>query len=97
MSQLISVTPEEMEDRANSYLQQSEEIERVIGIMDGLLRDLQNEWKGNASEAYAQRYEELRPNFVSAQDLAKEISDALYKVAAQYRETDDALAQAVSG
>ena len=49
----------------------------VISRMDSLLSALQSEWEGEASNAYASRFQELRPGFVRAQELITEIAQSL--------------------
>ena len=60
--------------------------------MDSLLSQLQSEWEGAASRSYAEKYEELKPGFVKAQELIMEISEALNKTAQTVEETDQAIA-----
>jgi len=60
--------------------------------MDGLLKNLQGEWEGSASEAYAARFAELRPGFVKAKELIDEISSALKSTAQIVEETDKSIA-----
>ena len=97
MSGKIGITPELMEQRAGDYRRESDEIKGVIGRMDTLLLNLQSEWEGKASQSYAQRYQELRKNFENAAELAEEISITLNKVANQYRDVDNAIANGLMG
>lgn len=60
--------------------------------MDALLKNLQGEWEGSASEAYAARFSELRPGFVKAKELIDEISAALKKTAQIVEDTDNSIA-----
>lgn len=64
--------------------------------MDSLLTALQEEWEGAASEAYAVKFQELRPGFVDAQNLINEISEALQKTATTLEETDANIGRAFS-
>jgi len=93
----IGIDPDLMRTRAREYHKESEEIAMVIGRLDKLLGKLESEWDGQASEAYRQRYVELKKGFVAAQELAEEIGVALTDVAEHYQETDKAVARAVRG
>ena len=69
MANQIRMTPDVMRQRANEYRTQGEAVNEVISKMDQLLGQLQSEWEGNASEAYAARYQELKPGFQKASEL----------------------------
>ncbi len=97
MAGKIGVTPEFMEEKSRRYAQESAVVNEVLGKLDGLLMELQSEWEGQASSAYAQRYTELKPHIESTRDLLDEISISLKKVADQFRATDDAVAAAFRG
>jgi len=97
MADQISLSPEQMRQRANQYKTQSEVVESVIKEMDTLLNQLQSEWKGQSSEAYAARFQELRPSFVNAQTLIMEISTALNSTANIMANTDTEIASQFRG
>ncbi|MBD5096187.1 MAG: WXG100 family type VII secretion target [Lachnospiraceae bacterium] len=92
MASQIRMTPETMRTRASEYTTQANNLQTVITKMDALLQTLQGEWEGNASEAYAARFAELRPGFVKAKDLIDEISAALKKTAQMVEATDNSIA-----
>ena len=93
MSQ-IRMTPESMRERSRQYQKEADKVQEVIRTMDTLLQQLQTEWEGEASRSYANRYGELRPGFVRAQELITEISSALTKSAQIVEETDQKIADA---
>ena len=88
MASQIRMTPEKMRQRAGENTKQANNLNSIITKMDGLLKNLQSEWEGSASEAYAQRFAELRPGFVKAKDLIDEISTALKNTAQIVEDTD---------
>lgn len=92
MGNQIRMTPEKMRSRASEYSNQANNLQSIITKMDVLLRNLQGEWEGNASQAYAARFGELRPGFVKAKDLIDEISTALKSTAQIVEETDKSIA-----
>jgi len=92
MANQIRMTPEKMRSRASEYSTQANNLQSIITKMDVLLRNLQGEWEGNASQAYAARFAELRPGFVKAKELIDEISTALKSTAQIVEETDNSIA-----
>lgn len=88
MANQIRMTPETMRTRANEYTTQANNIQDTINKLDRLLGQLQNEWEGDASRAYAEKFNQLRPGFVKTKDLVDEISAALKKAAQIVEDTD---------
>ena len=88
MASQIRMTPEKMRSRAAEYTTQATNLNSIITKMDALLKNLQGEWEGSASDAYAARFSELRPGFVKAKNLIDEISSALKSTAQIVEETD---------
>ncbi len=97
MADQIRITPEQMRGRANEYRTEADKVNGVIGKMDSLLQQLQEEWEGNASEAYNARFQELRPGFVKAEELIREIASALDSTASIIEETDNDIASQFRG
>ena len=92
MAGQIRITPDQMRSRANEYRREAENVQSVIGRMDSLLNQLQGEWEGASSRAYASRFQELRPGFVQAKELVDEIARALDNTASTLEETDAQIA-----
>ena len=97
MAGQIRITPDQMRSRAGEYRQQQDQVGEVISRMDSLLSQLQGEWEGSASQAYAERFGELRPGFVKAQELIGEIAQALDATAQSLEETDASIAAQFRG
>lgn len=92
MAGQIRITPDQMRDRANEYRAQAQNVEDVITQMDSLLSALQSEWEGESSRAFDDRYQELRPGFVSAKELIDEIAAALDATANDLEGLDNQIA-----
>lgn len=92
MANQIRMTPEMMRTRASQYTTQAGNLQDIINAMDRLLTQLQSEWEGEASRAYATKFAELRPGFVKAKDLIDEISAALKSTANIVEQTDQDIA-----
>lgn len=92
MSSQIRITPDQMRERANQYRTEADNVNGVISKMDVLLQQLLNEWEGAASESYSTRYQELKPGFMKAEELIREIATALDSTAKIVEETDSSIA-----
>lgn len=88
MGNQIRMTPDSMRERANQYRVEADTVNGVINKMDSLLSALQSEWEGSASESYAGRYAELKPGFMKAEELIREIAAALDSTANIVEQTD---------
>lgn len=97
MANQIRVTPDQMRQRASDYRKQADAVRDVITKMDNLLSQLQSEWEGQASESYAARYTELKPGFVKAENLIREIAQSLDAVARNVEEQDASIASQFRG
>lgn len=92
MSNQIRITPDQMRDRAKEYRNEADNVNGVITKMDTLLEALMNEWEGSSSEAYAARYQEMKPGFLKAEELIREIAASLESTAKIVEETDAEIA-----
>ena len=88
----IRISPDQMRERAGQYRVEADTVNGVISKMDSLLQQLQSEWEGASSESYAARYQELKPGFVKAEELIREIAAALDSTAKIIEETDKEIA-----
>ncbi|MCI7812533.1 MAG: WXG100 family type VII secretion target [Lachnospiraceae bacterium] len=88
MSGQIRITPEKLRERAREYGVQADELGTVIQRLEQLLVQLQEEWEGAASDSYAQRYEQLKPGFLKAEELIREIEKVLIRTADTIEQTD---------
>lgn len=92
MTGQIRISPAQMNERAAQYRREADLVNEVIARMDRLLTTLQGEWEGAASEAYAARFQELRPGFIKAEELIREIAAALDAAARSLADTDVSVA-----
>lgn len=92
MAGQIRITPDQMRERASQYRAEADTVNGVISKMDSLLEQLRSEWEGASSESYAARYEELKPGFMKAEQLIREIASALDSTAKIVEETDTEIA-----
>lgn len=92
MANEIKLTPEQMRKRAKSYATESQNLQKSIQNMDKLIKSLQTEWKGDASVAYANRYNTLKPAFKNCKELMDELSTNLNQAAKIMEDTDRRIA-----
>ena len=76
----IRMTPDTMRERAGEYRTEADNVQSVIDKMDRLLETLLTEWEGSASEAYANKFAELRPSFVKGKELIDDIAMAFFHI-----------------
>lgn len=91
----IRISPDQMRERAGQYRVEADTVNGVISKMDSLLQQLQSEWEGASSEAYAARYQELRPGFTKAEELIREIAAALDSTAKIIENADEDIASKI--
>ncbi len=92
----IRMTPDTMRERAGEYRTEADNVQSVIDKMDRLLETLLTEWEGSASEAYANKFAELRPSFVKGKELIDDIAAAFDKTAEAVESTDTQIANQFS-
>lgn len=97
MAGQIRITPDQMRTRSREYQTQAENLDKVISRMDTLLNDLQSEWEGASSEAFANRFAELRPGFIKAKELIEEIASSLDATANDIEVLDQDIASKYGG
>lgn len=94
----IRISPDTMRGRANEFRKEADAVDQSINSMNRLLNQLQDEWEGEASKSYANRYNsELRPSFEKARDMINEIAQALDKTAQEMQDMDQRIASGFRG
>ena len=77
MSGQIRITPEELRGCASQCRSYGEEQEGLIQKTQSLIDNLQNQWEGQASSAYAQQFAGLRPSYDRIRELYNELAQQL--------------------
>ena len=85
----LRVTPEQRHERASEYRAQSTEVEGVIAKLDSLISALEHEWEGNSAARYMSQYSDLRPSFVSMQQLITDLASSLDQEANKFDAADN--------
>jgi len=94
----IRISPDTMRGRANEFRNEASKIGESISSLDRLPGHLQEEWEGEASRSYADRYtSELKPGFQKAQEMVNEIAQALDRTAQEMQDMDQRIASGFRG
>ena len=92
MSSQIRMSPEQMRSRAGEVRQQGETFQEVINRMGNIINELQSEWEGQASQAFAQQFDRLRPSFNEMRQLVDDIGTQLNGTANAVEQLDQEIA-----
>jgi len=77
MAGQIRMTPEQMRSRAGEVRKQGDAFQDVIGRMQVIINELQTEWEGQASRAFAEQFDRLKPAFNDMRNLIADIGTQL--------------------
>ena len=80
----LRVTPEQLLARASEYRTQGENAGVLIANLDRLISTLESEWEGVSASKYISSYQDLRPSFVSMQELIYDLASSLEKKAKEF-------------
>ncbi|QQK77601.1 WXG100 family type VII secretion target [Salicibibacter cibarius] len=97
MSGNIRVTPEELFSKAGQFDTASGEVMELIGKLDGYISELEGMWEGEASVAFLEQYERLKPSFMNMSDLLNQISQQLNNTGETMQSTDSQIAGSFRG
>lgn len=84
----ISVTPAELKQQAQVYIQSKEQIEQAIQRVNSMNSIIAEEWKGQAFQAYLEQYNQLEQNVRKFEELLESINQQLNKYADTVEERD---------
>ncbi|MBD1379774.1 WXG100 family type VII secretion target [Metabacillus arenae] len=93
----IRVTPAQLVDMANKYSTESNSVGEQITRLDSMISQLQGMWTGEASNAFAEQYESLKPSFIQMQTLLEEISTQLNSTSRALEDADQQIASQIRG
>jgi len=92
MSGQIRMTPEQMRTRAGEVRTQGETIQEVVNRVQNIVNELQAEWEGQASRAFAEQFERLRPAFYDMRELLSDVGTQLEGTANAVEQLDQDIA-----
>jgi len=86
------MTPDQMRTRAGEVRNQGETFQDVINRMGNIINELQTEWEGQASRAFHEQFERLRPAFNDMRQLIGDIATQLDGTANAVEQLDQDIA-----
>ncbi|WOO89902.1 WXG100 family type VII secretion target [Mollicutes bacterium LVI A0078] len=94
----ISVTPDELRDKADEFRTNMDEQKDIISDSKSLLDELVDDgFEGATSQAFIDKFEELEPDLIAAAELLGEIAEALDQAADNFEELDEEMAGSLNG
>jgi len=97
MAGLIQATPDQLRSYGSQYQSDSGEVADVIARCDSRTLEMLETWKGSASEAFNQQYEELKPSIRKFIELLDDIGRQVQSVANILESTDADIASQING
>ncbi|MGE8081303.1 WXG100 family type VII secretion target [Peribacillus loiseleuriae] len=97
MSGIIRVTPAELESMSNRYTSESNQVGDQITRLNTMISELESVWEGEASRAFSEQYDALKPSFVQMQNLLEDISRQLKSTARALADADHQIASQIRG
>ena len=91
MSQ-IRMTPDQMRQRSGEVNNQGSTFQEVIDRTQAIINELQTEWEGQASRAFYDQFNRLKPAFNDMRQLFSDLSSQLYQTANALENLDTEIA-----
>ena len=92
MANQIRMTPEQMRQRSGEVRSQGQVFQEVINRMQSLITELQTEWEGQASRAFYDQFNRLKPAFNDMRQLIDDIGTQLDSTANAVESLDNEIA-----
>lgn len=93
----IQVTPDELRDKADDFRSNCEEQLDIIADSENLLQELVDDgFEGATSQAFVDKFEELKPDLEAAARLLEDIAEALDQTAQNFEDLDSDMASSLS-
>ena len=96
MSGQIRITPEELRGCAGQCRTYGDECESLIQKTQTLVDNLQQQWEGQASSAFASQFASLRPHMNRMRELYEELSQQMDGTANALEQVDQEIASKFS-
>ncbi len=92
MAGYIRINPDQMRVTAVKMRSQAERLSEAMANMDKIQSMLQSEWEGAASDVFAARYHETKPEFLKMEENIRKLAERLDKYVRLIEELDASLA-----
>lgn len=94
---LIQVTPELLRAKANELRGYKGEHDEAMSKMRTLILGLNEIWKGEAQDAFLERYENMRPTFSNFSQMLDDFAKLMDNTANRMQQTDSENRQNIVG
>lgn len=92
---LIQVTPELLEAKANEVRGLKSEHDEVMTKMKTLVHSLEEQWKGQAQEAFVEKFDSMQTTFNDFSEMLEGYASLMDTSAKTLREADEQLKSAI--
>ena len=92
MATQIRMTPTQMRQRAGQVHTEGQNFQEVIDRMQNIINELQTEWEGQASRAFYDQFDRLKPAFNDMRYLINDIGAQLDGTATAVEQLDQDIA-----
>ena len=93
---MILMTPELLEAKAAEVRSLRAEHDEVIAKMKTLVHSLNEQWKGEAQDAFLAKFDSMQPTFQNFSELLERQAQMMDNSAKTMRETDQALKNGIN-
>ena len=84
MNGTLKVTPQEFTNAVNAFQRKAGEVQQMHGDMQSAIQRLNEQWKGDAGAAFAQKFQRLKKSMDKIYNMIMEHATDLKKMAEQY-------------
>lgn len=85
---IIQVTPELLEGKANEVMQLKGQHEEVISKLTNLVHGLNEQWKGEAQDAFVSKYDSMQSQFKNLSEILEGYSKLMTDYAKDMRQLE---------
>ena len=90
MPNILKVTPEEVNEKARQITALKEQMDQLLSDLSGRIRQMvQNDWIGNAGDAYENQFVVLEGQVVKSLDVIQQHANNLSEAANKYQEMEN--------
>lgn len=89
MEGILKVTPEELQATASDFGSRGNSMKGLTDQMMGIVKGLSNNWQGEASSAYLQKFQSLQTDIDKINRMVQEHVADLNSMAEQYKQAEN--------
>ncbi len=93
---LIQVSPDLLNSKANELRSLKAQHDEAMTKMRSLIMGLNEVWKGDAQDAFVQKYESMQPTFTNFTNMLEDYAKLMDTAAQKLQETDQSLQTAMN-